>query len=897
MCVDTIPTISQCVTASRNSGRVALVWQAPPGGYPGDPESMDRDWLDPGLGVNQRTNDVYYMTSENMGASWSLKTNLSAYDSTVGGYMGHGDMSILFDPNSPYELHVLWPARIVVGEDDPNYEGGLGEYTNFWGSRMLHWREGNPGQIRPVKDANWNIADTTGGISDSACTGGAWNEMSLVKPMLTYCDGKYYAFFIQFLDLYNGNFDDCASSRWDGTGTWQGTANGEIYVSVSDNNGDNWDVARNLTQTYTPNCEQDGAGGLTVCESDHYVSTSKYGMYIDPADDPDFFDAVIVVPEGGTDDGDYYIDVQYVNDKHPGSVMQNDGVWSYNPIKWFRVPCVEKIPNPVLVYSPLRFPRINQLEWTKPSTTLSLPVDMENVGNALLTINSVTLTANNPGGSASISGFTVGTIPADGTIQTFNIDVNYGSPAVVTGEVEISSDALGGTPTLNYVTFEVIVADTVQPVLWTEIRTDSDSPKGIGGEIRMTFNNAGNIGQSGEGDYNLDYFNDCDTSGNQAGDDDRANVYLYDASPFICRIVGGDTIMYHYMFNDNAWLAEDGFKPLVSPVSDSVTYDDYQYGYTGKFVTPDSQLAVEVEYFAPKTVQDSCDFIVMKQRVTNMSGGDILDIFVGDAMDWDIPTDSGSANQSDYDESRMFMWQTGFDYHDSSTSIDPERANNECVQPDDLRHGGFAYYGGFKLPAGQASNDSIGEPRAMWTENNADWVYPEGDFVGSQIWEKCENTTGYETWEATGDFSNPDSQATDLHMVCVFGQYDLAVDDTLIFVKILASEYNGGELLIKETIDKAKAWIGNHPEIFTWPEFSQSCCDVPGDANNNGTVNILDITYLIAYLYQGGPPPPCMYEGDANANCAINILDITYLIAYLYQGGPPPQCAPSCPGW
>lgn len=85
-----------------------------------------------------------------------------------------------------------------------------------------------------------------------------------------------------------------------------------------------------------------------------------------------------------------------------------------------------------------------------------------------------------------------------------------------------------------------------------------------------------------------------------------------------------------------------------------------------------------------------------------------------------------------------------------------------------------------------------------------------------------------------------------------------------------------------------------------WQAFAPgdpNCCNVPGDANNNGTVNILDITYLIAYLYQGGPPPPCMYEGDANGNCAINILDITYLIAYLYQSGPAPVCAASCPGW
>jgi hypothetical protein len=76
-----------------------------------------------------------------------------------------------------------------------------------------------------------------------------------------------------------------------------------------------------------------------------------------------------------------------------------------------------------------------------------------------------------------------------------------------------------------------------------------------------------------------------------------------------------------------------------------------------------------------------------------------------------------------------------------------------------------------------------------------------------------------------------------------------------------------------------------------WQDFaSASCCDKPGDANNNGTVNIQDITYLINYLYKGGPQPPCLEEGDANGSGLTNIQDITYLINFLYKGGPAPKC-------
>ncbi len=64
--------------------------------------------------------------------------------------------------------------------------------------------------------------------------------------------------------------------------------------------------------------------------------------------------------------------------------------------------------------------------------------------------------------------------------------------------------------------------------------------------------------------------------------------------------------------------------------------------------------------------------------------------------------------------------------------------------------------------------------------------------------------------------------------------------------------------------------------------------DLPGDVNNNGVVNLLDITYIITYLYKGGPAPAVPEKADVNNSCTIDILDITYLIMYLYKGGPEP---------
>lgn len=69
-----------------------------------------------------------------------------------------------------------------------------------------------------------------------------------------------------------------------------------------------------------------------------------------------------------------------------------------------------------------------------------------------------------------------------------------------------------------------------------------------------------------------------------------------------------------------------------------------------------------------------------------------------------------------------------------------------------------------------------------------------------------------------------------------------------------------------------------------------ACEYVCGDADGNGAVNLLDITYLIDYLYRDGPPPEPFAAGDADGNGDVNLLDITYLIDYLYKDGPEPVC-------
>lgn len=63
-----------------------------------------------------------------------------------------------------------------------------------------------------------------------------------------------------------------------------------------------------------------------------------------------------------------------------------------------------------------------------------------------------------------------------------------------------------------------------------------------------------------------------------------------------------------------------------------------------------------------------------------------------------------------------------------------------------------------------------------------------------------------------------------------------------------------------------------------------------GDPNGDGNINLLDVTFLINYLYKEGADPSPLESADVNNTANINILDISYLINYIYKEGSPPDC-------
>lgn len=83
---------------------------------------------------------------------------------------------------------------------------------------------------------------------------------------------------------------------------------------------------------------------------------------------------------------------------------------------------------------------------------------------------------------------------------------------------------------------------------------------------------------------------------------------------------------------------------------------------------------------------------------------------------------------------------------------------------------------------------------------------------------------------------------------------------------------------------------GNRVDMGSFGNTPEATAYICGDANADNKLNALDVTYIISYLYRGGPVPKPLLSADVDGNGSVNALDVTYLINYLYRGGAAPVC-------
>jgi len=69
-------------------------------------------------------------------------------------------------------------------------------------------------------------------------------------------------------------------------------------------------------------------------------------------------------------------------------------------------------------------------------------------------------------------------------------------------------------------------------------------------------------------------------------------------------------------------------------------------------------------------------------------------------------------------------------------------------------------------------------------------------------------------------------------------------------------------------------------------------CLADGDVNDNGTIEIGDLTSLTNYIYLGGAAPDPLYRADVTGDCVIDSLDIVALACYAFGSCDDPPVLP-----
>lgn len=70
--------------------------------------------------------------------------------------------------------------------------------------------------------------------------------------------------------------------------------------------------------------------------------------------------------------------------------------------------------------------------------------------------------------------------------------------------------------------------------------------------------------------------------------------------------------------------------------------------------------------------------------------------------------------------------------------------------------------------------------------------------------------------------------------------------------------------------------------VWSFVTFAFAC----GDCNGDEAVTTADGSYIVGFIYRGGPAP--LGFADVNSDGNVTIADAAYIVSYIYRGGPPP---------
>ena len=271
-------TIAGDLATSEVSDRVAFAW------------TYCRDEGFPTTGdFSQRNNDIYVLIDDDgqdfnftdaFNLTQFIEPDLSFLPDTVLADMdtlrAYTDLNIFIDQDDWVHVVFTTPSYFEL------------EGTTYWHPSIIwHWSEQFPGEFHIVHNAfddwDWNYTDC-----------GAWN-VKAQRPSIAQdpSTGNLYCMY----QVYDCDTTALSSAGW---------PSGEIYLSMSEDGGENWSVGLNVTNTVTPRNAPPGE-----CLSEITPSMAKLV------------------------DGTCHI--EYVLDRDAGTVVQNEGTWTLNEVKYHSV--------------------------------------------------------------------------------------------------------------------------------------------------------------------------------------------------------------------------------------------------------------------------------------------------------------------------------------------------------------------------------------------------------------------------------------------------------------------------------------------------------------------------------------------------------------------------------
>jgi len=806
--VDSSRNISYVIHTDGDSGKVAIAFRS----------SYSTD------GYNE-VNNVAYRESRNSGQSWLDGTGLGeAYKNFAttfddpDGPQAFTEVSIAYDHRS--YLHLIFLVQRVANVTEQ--------------MALYHWSN-ERGTLRPIATAHYdnpgtwsrglNLGQISLGIGDGAtlCRGGAQTNANYLYAVYTKLGGE----------APEEQTDMSALGR----------SNGELYLSVSMDHGDNWSIPANLTNTKTPGCTS--TDPEATCASEAWATIARDVSDIEILYIRDY------EPDAFSSTGWTMNKVMYLN--YPGGTINADYV----------CPILQSVFRAELTAQPA-------CEYhARPGSMNVETLTLRNHGNIPMYGN-ITVTSGSDWLDVPYDPYMIP--ESDSLLVPVTMSAVGLTEGVYLGNVQIThDDPSQASPVDIPVTF--FVSDAFYCPEDQILRTSVASPGVLSLQV-------GSNGRFGNPNPEGGLWRHADSSHS-----------IFDASLVIAHgAQDPDTVVFH-RFYERADPGQHGYRSLAELEIDTSAYGTGA-GYawaTARMTTADSVLGVTATWFFPQH-PDSGDFVIVRYTVANRRASPVADVAVGLYADLDVLAGTHvRVLQSDPKANHGYSvadWNLIYQYGYDSIGHVPY----DYLYTTERYSAGVTYIAGRRYATDGLPFEGEPVPLRGRVADNRDNLAGGGPSSGL-LYTTLTGLPGVTVWEP---MAHADS-VKDLYTALTLDQgLTLAPGQTQAYVVGLVSDtlehYTYGPAPVKSLGASGLADVVQR--AWNWAAANAFCtCPCRSDPQCDGVTNVLDVVMTVDVAFRSQPPTydfGCGYpRTDVTCDRITDVLDVVHFVNVAFRGGDP----------